>query len=129
MPLYSHPYNSQDYEPAMPVMEVTLLSRGTEDVAAQVLAIVDSGADATLLPIELLRAARARYYRSCQLRGVTGQAIPVDLYAVTLRLGLHVIHGVKAVAGLRSNEAILGRDVLNQLDLRLIGPAQELWIE
>ncbi len=129
MPVYSYPYNHQDYEPAMPMVEVALLSRDTEAVAAQVLAIVDSGADATLLPIESLRAARARYYRSWQLRGITGQAIPVDLYAVTLQLGPHVIYGIKAVAGLKSNEAILGRDVLNQLDLRLIGPAQELWIE
>ena len=129
MPLYSHPYNNKDYEPPMPVMEVALLSRDTGEVATQVLAIVDSGADATLLPIESLRTARARYYRSSQLRGVTGQAVPVELYAVTLQLGPHVIHGIKAVAGVRSNEAILGRDVLNQLDLRLIGPAQELWLE
>jgi len=129
MPLYSHPYNSKDFQPAMPVVEVALLFRGTEEVATQVLAIVDSGADATLLPIESLRTARARYYRTWQLRGITGQAMPVDLYAVTLRLGPHVIHGIKAVAGVKSDEAILGRDVLNQLDLRLIGPAQELWIE
>ena len=91
MPLYSHPYNSKDFQPAMPVVEVALLFRGTEEVAAQVLAIVDSGADATLLPIESLRTARARYYRTWQLRGITGQAMPVDLYAVTLRLGPHVI--------------------------------------
>jgi hypothetical protein len=129
MPLYSHPYNNKDYEPPMSVMEVALLSRDTGEVATQVLAIVDSGADATLLPIESLRTARARYYRSSQLRGVTGQAVPVELYAVTLQLGPYVIHGIKAVAGVRSNEAILGRDVLNQLDLRLIGPAQELWLE
>lgn len=38
------------------------------------------------------------------------------------------IHGIKAIAGVKSNEAVISRDVLNQLNLRLIGPAQELWI-
>jgi len=129
MPVYSHPYDSEEFEPAIPVAEVSLLFHGTAEVATRVLAIVDSGADVTLLPIESLQAARARYYRSWQLRGVTGHSISVDMYAVTVQLGPHIIHGIKAVAGDRTNEAILGRDVLNQLDLRLIGPAQELWVE
>jgi len=128
MPAYSHPYNSEDFEPPMPMAEVALLSRDGE-IAAELVALVDSGSDATLLPIESLRAAGARYFQSGQMRGITGQAASVDMYIVTVQLGQHIIPGIKAIAGVDPSEAILGRDVLNQLDLRLIGPAQELWVE
>ncbi len=128
MPAYSYPYNNEDFEPAMPVAEVILLSRSGE-TAAELVALVDSGSDATLLPIESLRAAGARYLRSGKMRGITGPVVPVDMYIITVQLGQHTIPGIKAIAGVNPSEAILGRDVLNQLDLRLIGPAQELWFE
>jgi hypothetical protein len=51
------------------------------------------------------------------------------MYVTTLQLGRHIIPGIRAIAGGDRSESILGRDVLNQLDLRLIGPAQELWLE
>lgn len=127
MPVYSQAYDSARYDPAMPVAEVTLLSDAAEPLT-RLTAIVDSGADATMLPIDLLTAAGARYAETGQLRGITGQAVMVDTYTITLRLGPHIVHGVRAVAMPAGSEPIIGRDVLNELEITLNGPAQELWI-
>jgi hypothetical protein len=129
MPTYSQPYNDIDYAPAMPVVELGLLSPAGEDAQTQVMAIVDTGSDVSILPIDVLTEARALFVRSRRLRGIPGSTIAVDTYLVTVKLGQHVMPGIMAVAMPARSEAVIGRDVLNQLDLRLIGPAHELWIE
>ena len=57
------------------------------------------------------------------MRGVTGVAQMVDLYAVTIELGSQIVPAIWAIATL-DNEVILGRDVLNQLVITLNGPAE-----
>jgi len=128
MPVYSHPYDAHTYDPAMPVAEVTLLSLVTGDPAVNIVAVIDSGADATMLPLDVLTTAGALYLRARRLLTVSGQGQTVDTYLTTLRLGPHTIYGVNAVAMPAGGEAILGRDVLNELELTLNGPAQELWV-
>lgn len=61
--------------------------------------------------------------------GVMGQSQQVDTYITTIQLGTHTVHGIHAVAVPVGREAIIGRDVLNELEIRLNGPAQELWVE
>lgn len=129
MPAYSHPYDGHNYDPAMPVLEVTLAAPASGEPRMNVLALVDSGSDATLLPGNALEESGALYLRSRRIRGITGHAILADVYLTSLRVGPYTIRGIRAVAVSSEGEAILGRDVLNQLDLRLIGPAQELWLE
>ena len=87
-------------------------------------AILDTGADNTILPIDLLEsiAAPNTDRLNFHLRGITGQRQRVDMYSVTLYLGRTPIFGVRAAA-LESSDAIIGRDVLNQLQICLIGPA------
>ncbi len=54
--------------------------------------------------------------------------MPVDTYFTVVKIGPYVVRGIKAVAIPTGSEAILGRDVLNQLEITLNGPAQELWL-
>lgn len=129
MPTYSHPYDSKAYNPAMPVSDITLLSLVTGAAAATLVAVVDTGADATMLPIDILVTAKALFFRSKRLFGVMGQGQQVDTYLTTVQIGPHTIHGIHAVAMPKGSEAIIGRDVLNELEIRLNGPAHELWIE
>lgn len=128
MPSASFLYNSKDYSPPMPVMEITLSGLHTGSAVVVLEALVDSGADATMLPISLLRQVRARFHDTRSMRGVTGHRVMVDTYFVTVQIGPNRIAGVEAIAMEESTEAILGRDVLNQLELTLVGPAHELWI-
>ncbi len=76
------------------------------------------------MPLNILEriAAPNTDRRNFYLRGITGERKRVDIYSVTFYLGILPIFGVRAVA-LESSEAIIGRDVLNQLEICLIGPA------
>lgn len=129
MPTYSKSYNSRDFDPAMPVVEIDLLAPVQNGVVSRLTALVDTGADASMLPIDVLQRVNARFIKTRQMRGVTGAAVGVDTYLVTLQLGNDEIPGIVAVAMSPGSEPIIGRDVLNQLQIRLNGPAQELWIE
>jgi hypothetical protein len=57
------------------------------------------------------------------LRGTAQQRIQVDQYWVWLRIGGHIPLYIQAVGDTQGEEAILGRDVLNQLIVTLNGLA------
>jgi predicted aspartyl protease len=54
--------------------------------------------------------------------------ITVNLYLAAVHIGEYIVHGVRAVAVSSGDESIVGRDVLNQLEVLLNGPAHEVWI-
>lgn len=57
------------------------------------------------------------------MRGIAGKPVPVELYFVTVQIDQFNLPGIKAVASRSSNEAIIGRDVLNHLIVTLDGIA------
>ncbi|MDM8529104.1 aspartyl protease family protein [Anaerolineales bacterium HSG24] len=114
---------SSKYEPSAPVVEIMVCKTGQTDNGVVLSALIDSGADATMLPITTLQTIGARYVETRQMRGVTGVALTVDLYVVMIQIGRQVIHAIRAVAT-QDDEAIIGRDVLNQLVVTLNGPAE-----
>lgn len=128
MPVYSQVYDNENYDPAMPVVEIKLLSTQSDDRIAPLNALIDSGADATMIPIDALESTDSLYFSTRRMRGITGQSIPVDTYFTVVQVGPYIIRGVKAVALPVGSETILGRDIINQLELTLNGPAHELWI-
>lgn len=121
--VFSQEYQRRAYDPPMPVLDVGVSRPGVNTSSAVVEAIVDTGADGTLIPRDILERVGAAFVDRAYLRGITGQRQSVDLYLVTLHLGPLRIAGVRAVALPSGEPAILGRDVLNQLDIALIGTA------
>ena len=120
MPSYNYDNN---YDPAMPVMTIGLSPSG-EDISQQELtALIDSGADGTMLPVDILTAVNARYVGQYKMRGVVGEAITIHRYLIAVHVGEYTIHGIRAVAVPQGREAIVGRDVLNQLTVVLNGLA------
>ena len=83
--------------------------------------LLDTGADATMLPLDLLQDIGAAYVMTQQMRGVTGEAERVDLYVVEITINTLVVPGIHAAGMKHSSESILGRDVLNQLIVTLDG--------
>lgn len=81
-----------------------------------------------MVPIDFLESTDSLYFSTRRMRGITGQSIPVDTYYAVVQVGPYIVRGVKAVALPVGSEAIIGRDILNQIELTLNGPAQELWI-
>lgn len=116
-------YNySSDYHPSMPMVELTIgLPQGEMSITLP--AIVDSGADATMVPIEYLRQLGARRSRKALMRWVTGEGALVDLYAVAIQLGTYRQGYAEVVSSADGGETIVGRDMLNHLSVTLNGPA------
>jgi hypothetical protein len=123
----SYDYDNS-YEPAAPVVPIGLSPSGETTPRQQVSGLLDSGADATMIPVDVLTTAGARYVEQRQMRGVVGESIRVNLFLTAVHIGDHVIHGIRAVGVPAGSEVIIGRDVLNQLELTLNGPAHESWI-
>ena len=120
--VYTYDYDNQNYNPSLPVIEIQVGRAGTTPTFV-VTALVDSGADATIIPLPILKRLRARKGEKAVMRGTTPGRIPVDLCYVALELpGYHHAH-LPIVGDLTNNEVILGRDVLNHLVVTLNGLA------
>lgn len=120
-------YN-ENYFPAMPVMELEV--DGYSDRASVLLtALIDSGADGTMIPIDILEAVDALFEDTVHMRGVLGESELVDRYTIAIRIGSITLHGIHAVSVSTGDEAIIGRDVLNFLAMTLNGPAHMTQIE
>ncbi len=120
--VYSYNY-LQAYSPAMPIVEVSLSASAPQTSEITIEAILDTGADASLIPVSVLTSMGARYTSQARLRGITGDTQWVNLYLVNMKIGSYLIYAVEVIAS-DNNETILGRDVLNQLNIRLDGPAE-----
>lgn len=126
MTIYTHDYDSTNYDPAAPIVELGVAKPGLQSPSLQLLALVDSGADATMLPINVLQNVQARYMTTRQMRGVSGHPIVVEMYLTTLFIGTFAFSGIEVIAGSENSEAIVGRDVLNQMIVTLNGLASSV---
>jgi predicted aspartyl protease len=82
--------------------------------------LIDTGADCTVIPARLARSLRLPIIDKIRIIGVGGKPIAAPVHAARVRLGaLHALARVVAMG----DEALLGRDLLNRLLLRIDGPA------
>ncbi len=120
-------YNTH-YFPAAPHMQIRL---GIPDEALKIgplLAFVDSGADATIVPLHYIRQLNVQAEDSKFLRSQWGERRQVDIYWLDLGIGNLRFPAVEIIADDRSNEVIIGRNILNMLRVLLDGPQQMLEI-
>lgn len=123
MTSYTSEYSSEYFPPA-PVVKIIIRPTAGGETEVSLPAFVDSGADGTMLPIDVLTTVGARFIETRRMRGVTGHTLTVDMYLVTVQVGAYVLPGIEAIAVTEEAEAILGRDVLNQFVISLNGLAQ-----
>ncbi|VAW43364.1 hypothetical protein MNBD_CHLOROFLEXI01-3745 [hydrothermal vent metagenome] len=123
MYVYSSDYESEKYYPAAPVIKIGVAKSGQKERSTQIAALIDSGADATMLPVDLLQVVNARYSMTRQMRGVGDRPIAVEMYLVTLFIGEFAFPGIEVIAAAENSEALVGRDVLNQMVVTLNGLA------
>ena len=116
----SFPYSSE-YDPPVPICSVMIASAATSRTV-QLQAIVDTGADATIVPLRYLHQIGARPAFEAGLRSQRGERRIVFLYLVDLKIGSLTLPSVFVVGDDRGDEVILGRDVLNKLVVTLHGP-------
>lgn len=122
--VYTFDYDaSYPYGPAMPVVELLVRPVGRSETGVTVRALVDSGADATILPQRELERAGIEQVGRARMRWGPYPGKVYDVYLAIVEIGPYKIPGVRVLAGKQDNEAILGRDVLNQMIVTLNGLA------
>lgn len=115
-------YNS-NYYPSAPFVDIVVDGYDLDKSPVQISAFVDSGADGTMLPYDVLQAIGAEYEDTVLLRGIGGGTQRLDRYTVRIHIGSHAVQSVSAVAMRADSESIVGRDVLNSLIVTLNGLA------
>ena len=116
------------YNPSAPVVEIGIGPSDGTPPRVKVQALIDTGSDAFMFPLELLKRAGGRYVRRRMIRGVTGERLAANLYLVAIHIASHTIYGIQAAASPDSSEILLGRDVLNHLTATLDGPGMSVEI-
>jgi hypothetical protein len=119
--VYTYEYDT-DYDPAFPVVEVEI-GRVGQPMKLTLFALIDYGADATIIPLRYLKQIGARKAGQRQMRAITGQSHEVDMYVVSLEMAGHLTGRLPVIADRQNVEMIVGRDVLNHFVVTLNGLA------
>jgi hypothetical protein len=115
---------SHNYYPAAPIAEVTFITAAESLSAGPFLAVVDSVADGTIVPITYLNQILASPTVEMIIRSQWGERRRVLLYLVDVQIGGVTLPGIEVVGDELSDEVVLGRDVLNRLRILLDGPTE-----
>jgi predicted aspartyl protease len=123
----STPFSTDKFPPA-PILNIRLSFPGESASAAVYPALVDTGSDFTIVPLQYLLPITAPETRSAFVRGMFSQRQLATLYLVDLHVETGVLAGVEVIGvddevdSFESEEIILGRNILNKLYLFLNGP-------
>lgn len=117
---------SIDYVPPAPIMDIQLgVSEGAFTIGP-LSVIVDTGADATIVPTRYIEQLDIPADDQKYLRGQWGERRIVDIYWVDIGIENLRLPLMETVADDLGNEVILGRNILNKLILLLNGPKNML---
>jgi len=105
--------------PRLPVI-VTPIESGAQSAALS--GLIDTGADATLIPQAQLQAIKAKEIYRARLRSHWGESRTVSVHLVDLQVAGHNLPGIEVIAEDLTEDVLLGRNVLNRLILLLDGP-------
>ncbi len=115
------PYDSNYFPPA-PFINIRLGPPEQSLGVGPLSAFVDSGADATIVPLRHLRLLQTQADDRKYLRSQCGERRLVDIYFVDVGIGDVRLPLIEVIADDLGDEIILGRNVLNQLRVVLDGP-------
>ena len=91
-------------------------------LTGEISAYIDAGADVTLVPARLLENAGLDEIYTAELRSHWGEPRTVSIYIVDLQVASEFLPAVYVIGDERSEDILLGRNVLNQLILLFDGP-------
>jgi len=121
----SHPYLTT-YYPPMPALQVRLGYPEEALTLGPLAAIVDTGADGTLVPQSLIDELGAPFVDDVRVRSHWGEWRNMQLFTVDVGIESLRLPAVEVAGDDRGQEIVLGRNVLNRLRLLLDGPAGQV---
>lgn len=125
--IYTYDYDLT-YVPAMPMVTIQI-GRPDFDAVLRLPALIDSGADATMIPISHLKQANAIKRQQVFIRSVSGKRASATLYTVSLQFAHYQRDRIDVVGNQDTDEVIIGRDVLNHLVVTLDGLANAVLVQ
>lgn len=116
-------YDAERFDPPAPFAKLTLRHPQNRQQVTDVFMLLDSGADATLIPRKAMSSLElevdsGQVYELRAFDGTTSYAFPVQLDLIFLN---RVFHGRYLV--IEAEWGVLGRDILNFVPIVLNGPA------
>jgi hypothetical protein len=114
------------YFPPAPTIEIELAAPQASFQVGPVRALVDTGADISLLPLRYIHPLQIQIDDRKYLRSQWGERRIVDVYFVDVGIGDVRLPSVEVIADEVGNELILGRNVPNQMVIKLDGPKRVL---
>ncbi len=106
------------YDPPAPLVPFRVADPGGE-VGVLLPGLLDSGADCTLIPLDIADRLRLPLVGRVEIAGVGGGGGTAPIYAARVEIaGTHVLARLVAY----ENDVIVGRDVMNRIVALLDGP-------
>lgn len=125
--IYTYDYDL-NYVPAMPMVKI-YIGRPDSAVSLSLPALVDSGADATMIPISHLKRVNAIKRQQVFIQSISGRRAGAILYTVSLQFAHYERQRIDVVGNQDTDEIIIGRDILNHLVVTLDGRASVVLVE
>lgn len=122
-----YPYD-RNYYPALPILLIYLAYPGESLKQGPLSAMIDTGADSSIMPVSLLDQINAPFSDEARLRSHWGEWRTVSLFTVDIGIDELRLPAIEVVGDEEGDDLIIGRDVLNRLKLLLDGPAQQVEI-
>jgi len=119
----SLPYSTR-YDPPIPALEIAIRAPEGGLSVGPLLALVDTGADGTVVPAEHLEHLEVIPVDWVRLRGQWDKGHLVRVFLVDLRVGETWLPDVEIVEDRVGRDTLLGRNALNRVRLLLDGPAE-----
>jgi len=119
LPLIFH-YIKNDFDPPAPVLEISLSSPVSQGEAIKIPALLDSGADITVIPQDIVYKLQLKYVDRLPTSGYDGSSKDSCVYSVKIaieNLGNYIIK----VIALERDNVLVGRDMLNKWSILLKG--------
>jgi predicted aspartyl protease len=116
---------SKDFSPPAPAVEISVSAPLSKDMTS-LTALIDSGADITVIPERIISQLRMRRVDSTLASGFGKGVIEATVYAAILSIDGVLKPRIYRVLGWREDYILLGRDLLNQVIAVLNGPSGKL---
>ncbi|MEW6717480.1 MAG: retroviral-like aspartic protease family protein [Chloroflexota bacterium] len=122
---------SQDYVPPAPILPVSIAIPDKSPETEEYEALVDTGADATFVPTEMLEELELPIQYMANVRSHLGDRLHrVPIHRVDIILfGTIRLPSIEVIGDDWGSQIILGRNVLNKLRIYLNGPDKTTNVE